>query len=620
MSFILITSIVIRLVAMGWSIVPLRRTKDWRMGFLTVMLGLMATRQILTLTTEKSGVFSLTGPWAVELPGLVVSIMAFITVFFLDRMLTERKQIDKAMRESEERFRSVVENSHDGILILDDAHKLIYVNDELTRILGYSREEIVGQDFRRFLDKESEQLVADRYVRRQRGEDVPPRYEFNIVRKDGEKRQVEISASVIKDSTGKVQTVAQILDITERKQAEKALKKSEEQLRNVLDGLGPYMLVGLMTPDGTLIEANKPALEIAGLKPEDVLGKPFEETYWWSYSESVKQRLRDAIRRAARGETCRYDEIVRVDENRFITIDFCLHPLVDEAGRIIYLVPSAVDITERKQAEEELRKYRKHLEELIKERTSELEEKTIELEEANIRLQELDRLKSMFIASMSHELRTPLNSIIGFTGILLKGMAGKLNEEQKKQLNMVYSSAKHLLALINDIIDLSKIEAGKIELAIEEFDLSSLVQEVKDSFMVAAEEKGLKISLKMAERVIIKSDRRRVKQILMNLVGNAIKFTDKGKIEIKVTKKDEMVEVAVRDTGIGIRKGDMKKLFKPFSQIYLEGRSKEGTGLGLYLSKKIADLLGGEIKAESEFGKGSVFTFTLPLKYKEAKT
>jgi PAS domain S-box-containing protein len=168
-----------------------------------------------------------------------------------------------------------------------------------------------------------------------------------------------------------------------RKESEEALKKSEKQLRNVLDGLGPHMLVGLMTPDGTLIEANRPALEIAGLKPEDVLEKPFEETYWWSYSEPVKQQLRDAIRRAAKGKTSRYDVAVRVGENRFITIDFCLQPLVNEGGRINYLIPSAVDITKRKQAEEELAKHRDNLEDLVKERTAELEEKTKELERFN---------------------------------------------------------------------------------------------------------------------------------------------------------------------------------------------------------------------------------------------
>lgn len=138
--------------------------------------------------------------------------------------------------------------------------------------------------------------------------------------------------------------------LTERQQAEEALRKAERHLRNVIDGLGPYMFVGLMTTDGTLIEANRPALEIAGLKPEQVLEKPFEETYWWSYSEPVKQQLRGAILRAARGEPSRYDVVVRVGENRFMTVDFSLQPLLDEAGRIVYLIPSGVDITVQGQA------------------------------------------------------------------------------------------------------------------------------------------------------------------------------------------------------------------------------------------------------------------------------
>ena len=249
-----------------------------------------------------------------------------------------------------------------------------------------------------------------------------------------------------------------------------------------------------------------------------------------------------------------------------------------------------------------------------------LKEPTGELEQVNIRLQELDRLKSMFIASMSHELRTPLNSIIGFTGIILQGMSGEITGDQRKELTMVKNSANHLLTLINDVIDVSKIETDRVELFIEEFNFADLMQEAKESFKVAVDEKNLKLSLEMPERLIIKGDERRIKQIIINLMSNAVKFTDRGEIEIKVKKKDEEVKVSVTDAGIGIKKENIDKLFKQFSRIYVEGRPvTEGTGLGLYLSKKIVDLLGGQLKAESEFGKGSMFTFTFPLEYKEVK-
>ena len=259
----------------------------------------------------------------------------------------------------------------------------------------------------------------------------------------------------------------------------------------------------------------------------------------------------------------------------------------------------------------ELRKAHDGLEEKVAERTE-------ELAQANVRLKELDRLKSMFIASMSHELRTPLNAIIGFTGIILQGMAGEVTEEQKRQLTMVSNSGNHLLALINDVIDVSKIEAEKIDLIISEFDLADVMHEVQGLFTVAMDEKGLKMPLEMPERLAVESDGRRVKQIIMNLVSNAMKFTDKGEIRIEAAAKDGMAEISVADTGRGIKEEDIGKLFRQFSRIQITGiPTVEGTGLGLYLSQKIADLLGGRIRAESEFGKGSVFTFTLPLKYKE---
>jgi PAS domain S-box-containing protein len=273
-------------------------------------------------------------------------------------------------------------------------------------------------------------------------------------------------------------------------------------------------------------------------------------------------------------------------------------------------------------------------------------ERTHELAEANVRLQELDRLKSMFIASMSHELRTPLNSIIGFTGIILMGMSGPLHEVQKRQLGMVKKSANHLLSLINDVIDVSKIESGRTELSIETFDLSALAEEVKESLAVAAADKGLRLEFHADGRAEISSDRRRVRQILVNLVGNAVKFTETGGVAIAVTTAADSamavegagpgcagpakgtgpaiaangVRVVVRDTGVGMDRQDMERLFQAFSRIHIQGRPVvEGTGLGLYLSRRIAALLGGEIKAESEPGRGSAFTLFLPWTYPEGK-
>lgn len=288
------------------------------------------------------------------------------------------------------------------------------------------------------------------------------------------------------------------------------------------------------------------------------------------------------------------------------------------AGEIGSLARSFGAMVEKIQTEEqgrklalaELEEYRDHLELVVAERTS-------ELSEANERLKELDRLKSMFIASMSHELRTPLNSIIGFTGILVKGMAGEINDEQKKQLGMVQDSARHLLALINDVIDISKIEAGKIEAGISTFDLADVIREVGNTVSQAAADQGLLLNIDIPGPIPVTSDERRIKQIIMNLVSNAIKFTDEGRIDVTVRQRGTIAEVTVRDTGIGIAQEDQEYLFRPFVRVIVPGRITEGTGLGLYLSEKLARFLGGNITVESELQKGSVFTFSFPVIYEK---
>jgi len=198
-----------------------------------------------------------------------------------------------------------------------------------------------------------------------------------------------------------------------------------------------------------------------------------------------------------------------------------------------------------------LREYSENLEEMVQERTGELQEKTIELEQANISLREVDKLKSVFLASMSHELRTPLNSIIGFTGIILQGMSGEISEEQRKQLTMVKNSSTHLLSLINDVLDISKIESGKMQISVEEFRLDDLVREVVDSFSSEVSEKGMELATQLPEGITLFSDKRHIKQVLLNLVSNAVKFTDQGSVNISASVPGENnLEIRVTDTGI----------------------------------------------------------------------
>ena len=235
--------------------------------------------------------------------------------------------------------------------------------------------------------------------------------------------------------------------------------------------------------------------------------------------------------------------------------------------------------------------------------------------EARHSAESANRAKSSFLANMSHELRTPLNSILGFTGIILSEMAGPLTDEQKKQLSMVKGSATHLLNLIRDVLDISKIEAGELEVVIESFDMRIMVEEVVETLAPLANEKGLKLISSISPDVgLISSDERRIRQILINLVNNAVKFSDQGQIKIICRQVDSQIETEVVDTGIGIAKTDQAKLFRPFIQLESgTARKYEGTGLGLSICKHILHMLGGNIQVTSCPGEGSTFSFYLPI-------
>lgn len=255
----------------------------------------------------------------------------------------------------------------------------------------------------------------------------------------------------------------------------------------------------------------------------------------------------------------------------------------------------------------ELQRINKEMEQRIIERTAEL---AMAMEKA----QTADRLKSAFLATMSHELRTPLNSIIGFTGILIQGLAGPLNDEQQKQMKMVQASARHLLALINDILDISKIQAGQLTLTTASFELKPSLEKVVKMVSPLAKKKGIDFNFKIADNVDkIYTDQRRLEQVILNLISNAIKFTEKGYVALTCSLKDGYYTITVSDTGIGISPEEITEIFKPFHQIDSGlTRKYEGTGLGLSICKQLLDLMGGSIHVESKPGEGSTFVVRLP--------
>jgi protein-histidine pros-kinase len=281
---------------------------------------------------------------------------------------------------------------------------------------------------------------------------------------------------------------------------------------------------------------------------------------------------------------------MRKDGTEF-PVEISLSPLETWDGT---LVSSAIrDITGRKQIEQAL------------------QERNIELESAN-------RAKDIFLASMSHELRTPLNAIIGFTGILLMELPGPLNAEQEKQLRTVQTSGTHLLALINDLLDVARIEAGKLELHLESVNCGSVVEEVATSLRPLAEDKHLRLTVTADQHLpALHIDRRALSQIIINLANNAIKFTERGGVDIRLEQRwidgYRNLAIDVTDSGVGIRPEDQAKLFAAFARVDIQNRrASEGTGLGLHLSQKLAEALGGTITLTSEHGKGSTFTLLLP--------
>lgn len=242
-------------------------------------------------------------------------------------------------------------------------------------------------------------------------------------------------------------------------------------------------------------------------------------------------------------------------------------------------------------------------------------DRTVELAAAMERAEAADKIKSAFLASMSHELRTPLNSIIGFTGILLQGLAGPLNPEQNKQLGMVQKSARHLLSLINDVLDISKIEAGQLELSLSAFDLRPSLEKVVMLLTPLAKEKGLELQSTIAENVgVVTADQRRIEQIVINVINNAVKFTEKGLVRLSCRIEDGKCRIEVADTGIGMKAESLATIFEPFRQIDSGlARKHEGTGLGLSICRKLLLMMGGSISVESELGHGSTFYISFPV-------
>jgi len=532
---------------------------------------------------------------------LLVEAAADIS-FALEKLRSEELQrAAEALAERERSFATSLIEAMPGIFYLyDEQGRFLRWNRNFERVSGYSADEVARKQPLDFFAGEEKALLEGRI--RDVFASGEATVEASLVAKDGTaKPHFFTGKRIVLDGAPRLLGVG--VEIGEWKKAEEELRKSEERYRTTLDTiLEGCQLLGF---DWRYLYLN-PAAAMQNRRPnEELLGRTMQEVWPGIEGSDVFALLRRCMeeRVAVHGEIAFHFE-----DGSSGWFDVRAQP-VPEGVFVL-----SIDITKRKRAERALRELNETLEKKVAERT-------LDLEAARLRAEGADRIKSAFLATMSHELRTPLNSILGFTGIILNGMAGPLNAEQSKQLGMVQGSARHLLDLINDVLDISKIEAGQLEIRPAALDLRESIDRVVASVTPLASKKGLTLRVVAPARFEpIVSDRRRLEQILLNLLNNAIKFTDRGGVTVtaeSVVDQDvgPLVRIAVADTGIGMKVEDLSKLFQPFSQIDTGlQRQHEGTGLGLAISRRLAELLGATIRADSVWGEGSVLTVVMPMR------
>lgn len=379
-------------------------------------------------------------------------------------------------------------------------------------------------------------------------------------------------------------------------------RERESLIRTLLNNLPE--LIWLKNPEGFYLACNPPFEELYGEPVEKILGKTDydfvdRETADFFHENDVK-----AVE--ARGPRMNEEWVVYAGSGRKVLLETVKVPMMDESGTLLGVLGVARDITERRKAEQELIQYRDHLEELITQRTGELEEAKNAAEAAN-------QAKSQFLATMSHEIRTPMNAVLGFAQLLLKDR--EIPEPARNKIQIIYKSGEHLLNIINDILEMSRIEAGKMELKPETVNLALFYQDLIQLFLHRAREKNLEFSWNISPDLpgTTLLDGGKLRQVAVNLLGNAFKFTQQGKVVFRAGVSGEnRLFMEVEDTGIGLSEDDLKKLFLPFERGRAGEQMAGGTGLGLAISKKFAQLLGGDLTVSSRPGQGSLFRFEFP--------
>ncbi len=430
-------------------------------------------------------------------------------------------------------------------------------------------------------------------------------YELTYIRKDGSRLPAAVSVTALRDEQNAI--IGYLLigtDNTAREQIASEQKQLSRQLSQQLRDHQFYTrslfesnIDAILTTDpfGIITDVNEQMELLTGCTLDELIGAPFKKYF------TDPDRAEKSIQRVLKEKKVTdYELIVSSRDGKETVVSFNATTFYDQERKLLGVFAAARDITK------------------LKRRDQVLQEKNIELEKAASVAEKTNLAKSEFLANMSHELRTPLNSVIGFSEVLLDQMFGPINEKQQEYLQNILSSGRHLLALINDILDLSKVESGKMELELDAFSLRETLEASLMMLKEKAMKGGLNLHLELAPEadVTIVADQRKLKQILFNLLSNAVKFTPPGgSVTVQASPATgNCIEITVADTGMGIKAEDIPKLFQAFTQLESPyTKAFEGTGLGLALIRRLTELHGGRVWVQSEYGTGSRFTFTLPL-------
>jgi PAS domain S-box-containing protein len=509
-------------------------------------------------------------------------------IFASARDITDQNKTAERLKESENYNRGLIEASPDALVTVDPDLIITDVNEQMVRLSGYSRKHLLGS---RFPELFADPARAEEGVRKALRETSVANYELVLRKRSGQRISVAVNAGTFYDRSGSVRGVlAAARDVTVQKKLEEELRESQNYTR----GLVESNIDALMTTDvlGQISDVNRQMEVMTGLSREQLIGTPFKDYF------TDPGRAEEAIRRVLSENRVTDYELTMRTPHGTVDVSYNATTFRDTNGRLRGVFTAARDVTGTKRLRDQL------------------ELRNRELEVQNERVQEANRLKSEFLARMSHELRTPLNSIIGFSEYLATQGNGNLTPEQHEYLDDIRNSGNHLLQLINDVLDLAKVEAGKMELGPEAFSPRQAVDEVCSVVRRMVKEKGIHLRSSVDSTLAtVTLDPLRFKQILYNLVSNAVKFTDpSGRIDIKLRRNGSgKVRLDVTDTGIGISREALPRLFREFEQLDAgPGRRYQGSGLGLSLTKKLVELHGGTIGVESEVGKGTTFSVMLP--------